>query len=544
MKRASWQRRAVVMAVVMALGLMSCESEPAPETRIRHPDVVLLSEQVRRTLENAVAQWRLRVRQSPTAADRAQAYAELGRIYLAHHFDHAAADALRVAVSDHSTAPNEYYFGLALAAIHRDDEALAAFERSLALSENAEVRFARAELRLRSDDRVGALSDIDALASNLESAAADETETTTPRTQAAWQMVAARALLLERRFDEATARVARARELMPDVSSLNAAAATLSRLQGNERAARRLLQSGSAQLLGADTPLRAALAEYSRGPAFFYDRAVERMRQRQFALALQDFAATVDIAPSDGQARLAYARALEVVGDIQGAEAQYRLAVNAETAVSWYFLGALYERQGMDEKSVVHYERAVALDGDYLPARVQLAHALFRSRDYADALTQYQFVADRHDNHLEARQYAGMAALMLGDCERAPAWFEAAVAVNANSRAALQGLARSFAVCSTNAEELSRAQDIGERLEETRPDTSAAETLAMVFAALNDFDRAKRLLELAIQRSGESPMGGLEDRLVTIESGERLRRGWLSSDPMLTPPRLTMRVPP
>ncbi len=535
-----------MVAVFLVAG---CDGQDSKEHRVRHPQLTQVEEQVRRSIENALTQWRLQLSGAQLPAERAQAYAQLGQVYLAHHFDDAAADALDYATSKLTTNPHWYfYYATALERSFRLRDAQQALTASLALRDHPEVRFLRANVRARIGDEPGALDDIRVLREGFGVVSSETGDEDSPSSasqgEAAWFALEAELLARQKRYAEADASLTQARELAPFASALNVPAVRLSQLLGDRDEAVRLMKTAGELMPATEQPLTKALSALSRGSEYYLQRGRMWMQSRNFQQAVVDFAAAADIAPSSHEARLAYARTLEIVGQVDAAERHYLEAAQLEpkSAVTQHFLGMLYERRKQDEKSRNHYAKALEADPAYLPPRLALAHAHFRNKNYEEALVHYAEYSAVREEDFEPRYYAGLAALALGFCVTAPHWFEEAVEANSYNRDAQEGLARSYAVCSDNPDELSQAQDIGERLEESRPDAAAAATLAMVYAALNDLESAIRLQNLAIRRSGEERINGQRDRLTQYESGERARVAWLSGDPVFDPPRLTMRV--
>ncbi len=544
-------KRLVLLLLVVCLA--ACQAQESVEHRVRHPRLDLLEEQVRRTLENALGRWRDQLATSDLPGDEARAYAQLGQVYLAHHFDEAAADALSFATQRVRNPHWYFYYGTALDRSFRHEEAEQALSASLALHDHPEVRFARAKVRSRVGNIAGALDDLKALkaisrmtgdSGDDDVDSGDQEQTDAVPLQAAWFALEARLLAHQRQYPKAMESLMRALELEPEATSLHGPMAQLQLRLGSAASAGRHRRLAGDGLPGSEQPLMDSLSSLARGSRYYLDRGRELMAARNFEEAVADFAIAADIAPSSHDAVLAYARALEVVGQVDLAEQQYldALRLNPESEVAHYFLGSLYERREQDEQALTHYAAAIEADADYLPPRLSLAHALFGIRRFEEALTHYAYYADSRENDLEVRYYAGLAALAMGDCEAGTEWFRQAINVNSHSRAAQEGVARSFAVCSSDPSELSRAQDIGERHEEERPDASAAETLAMVYAALNDFESAARLQNLAIRRSNDERQNGQRDRLTQYESELRAQVAWLPDSPVFDPPRLSMRV--
>lgn len=534
--------------VILVSLLVACQGQEFREPRVRHPQLAPLEEQVRRTLENAKTQWREQLDTADLPAVRAQAYARLGQVYLAHHFSEAAADALAFATGQSPLNPHwQFYYAKALERSFQLEDAEQALSASLDLENHAEVRFLRAQVRARTGDTGGALADLEQLKSDVDAQQENPDESAavpTPATQAAWYALEAELYSDQRSYRAAEKSLLKALQLEPEANALYGPLMVVQHRLGESRSARAQLRKSGSRHPVPEQPLMQALTSLSRGAQYYLDRGREWMAARNFEQAVADFSAAADIAPSSLDARIAYARSLEIVGRVDVAEQQYveALKLQPDSSLAHYFLGALYERQRQDELARRHYADALEADASYLPPRLSLAHALFRNREFEEALVHYAFYADARNNDHESRYYAGLAALARGDCDAAPAWFQQAVSVNSHSRAAQEGIARSFAVCSDDPSELSRAQDIGERLEEEQPDASAAATLAMVHAALNDFESAVRLQNLAIRRSNEERMNGQRDRLMQYESGTRAQLAWLTGDPVFEPPRLAMRV--
>jgi len=93
-----------------------------------------------------------------------------------------------------------------------------------------------------------------------------------------------------------------------------------------------------------------------------------------------------------------------------------------------YYAGYTYRRDGMPDKAVAAYERALELDPSYAPSYVMIAD-LIVEEDLDRAETLYRRAAELDPRYAEARFGLGQCANLRGQAEAARQHFEAAVQI-------------------------------------------------------------------------------------------------------------------
>ncbi|NNF16721.1 MAG: tetratricopeptide repeat protein [Gammaproteobacteria bacterium] len=519
---------------VLLMMLWSCpatqDSDNVRQLRtVRHPHTADLEVSVRRSLEKALAQWSVATQTASTLADEAAAYAKLGKVYLARHFYIPAADAFSIA-GQLTTAPPEWHYleGIALRNAHQPEAALRAFQEARKFGPFGNASYYCAEIMVGLGDIQRARIALDAIP--------DE-----PATRAAVQALAGRVARAQTRYADAEVHYREALALQPEATALYGPLAQVVHRQSRRSEARRILKrAGEGTLLTPDAVLE-EISRFARDVPYYLDYGQTLMRQRKFLAAAKEFAAAVDLDPGNARARLSYGRALEIIGNFEDARLHYSQALKAQPdfPIAHYFFGSFLERQGQLKAAQHQYAIAVEQDPDYLPPRLLLAHMYFRAGDFATAKEHYLAVSTLQSRHVQARFYAALASLVTGDCITALKVLEEAGKVNPKDASVQEVLARTYAHCADIENRLDLARDIGEQINADRPDSGAAQTLAMVYAAKQEFERAVDFQELALQRASGQEPEFMREALQRYQAGLPPTSDWVIADPDFFPPLLT-----
>jgi len=279
-----------------------------------------------------------------------------------------------------------------------------------------------------------------------------------------------------------------------------------------------------------------------------------RLGKQDEAIVVLDAVLAVDAAlPS---ARLALGAAQHASGDLVAArtalnrvleaapgapqersEAHYRLAVLlAAEASATGNVAATEAAAG----AVSHLRAALELDAGFAEAHVLLGRLLGQQERYAEAAGHFARALVRNPSNpgwhrdramalLLARRYA--AALgALTSARRALANSAGGPVVTAEHLDTL--LARLLATSPDPQIRNGReALAIAQRLMADRPSIEHAETVAMAFAEVGEFERAAEIqsqLITEVQRRGETPTDGQRQRLESYLAGEPVREPWFS----------------
>jgi len=130
--------------------------------------------------------------------------------------------------------------------------------------------------------------------------------------------------------------------------------------------------------------------------------------RRWFGLAVTNFAAAIEISPSDPGLRMEAGRALSVSGRHDEAARQYLAAVELEPDQPrpHVQLGFELGRLGKPAPAEQEFRQALRLDPDLIEARVDLGIALYEQEKLDDALKQFEDVLQRDPKDATALHYA------------------------------------------------------------------------------------------------------------------------------------------
>jgi tetratricopeptide (TPR) repeat protein len=130
--------------------------------------------------------------------------------------------------------------------------------------------------------------------------------------------------------------------------------------------------------------------------------------RRWFGLAVTNFAAAIELSPSDPGLRMEAGRALAAFGRHDEAARQYLAAVGLEPdqAQPHMQLGVELGRLGQPALAEQEFRQTLRLDPDSIEARVDLGIALYKQEKLDDALKQFEEVLQRNPREATALHYA------------------------------------------------------------------------------------------------------------------------------------------
>jgi tetratricopeptide (TPR) repeat protein len=132
------------------------------------------------------------------------------------------------------------------------------------------------------------------------------------------------------------------------------------------------------------------------------------VNRRWFGLAVTNFAAAIELSPSDPGLRMGAGRALAAFGRHDEAARQYLAAVELEPdqAQPHMQLGVELGRLGKPALAEQEFRQALRLDPNLIEARVDLGIALYKQEKLDDALKQFEDVLQRNPKDATALHYA------------------------------------------------------------------------------------------------------------------------------------------
>ena len=513
MSRGAW-----LVPLLLLLGA-ACSEPPD----LRHPDTRFLEPAVRDSIDQARQAFERRTKSNP---DDPQAYAELGKTYLAHHLNQAAADSFNGA---RALAPRDpawhYYFGVASAQLGDLEAAMAAF---------------RSVLRLNSDDAVAAYRLGRLLLGLGETQAArpyvDQALRGAPD-DAAVLALAGELALATGRFDEADEFYRQALARQPWATRLYHPWARAQRsLDGG--AQEQLLQRAGDGEVRLNDPRMQALGAYSRSTQMLLEQGGALLDAGNYRAAADILQTATEQNPASVFAWSTLGRVREILGDVAGARdaLQQALVLDPGAATAHFFLGTLSERQGDDAAAIRSYRAALEADPDNPRPRLLLAHALLRERNDTEAAVHYGIVAQARPSNIIARYYMTLIELSHGRCDSAARWLEDALRLKDNYGPLLEAQARYFALCSTDPAALQSALETSGLLMQARPDARSAVTRAIVLAATGDAAGARRAREQALRLAASSAYA--DELRQHLPASGKVASAWPVGSLDLRPPRL------
>jgi tetratricopeptide (TPR) repeat protein len=476
---------AVVLGAIW-LAIASGAHAEALVKPLPQPDTRRLSAQQAKDLADARAEFD-KVRVGLVGNALAEAYAQIGALYLRFGFDDVAA----VAFYDASQlAPKDprwrYLQGVVARTQKRNAEARADFEAALTLDKNY------LPIRFRLADTLVDLGQPDAARTLLTEAATQHPD------QAIVHAVLGRLELRQKRYADAATHLAQALKLEPQADALYQDLAEAYAGQGNaERAAEARAKAGSRQPR-LDDPLVAGIyadaAAAPPPPASALEAARRMLADRDFAAARALTEAALKEKPDDAEALALAARLDALLGKSAAArdEAARALKLEPDSAAANLSQGMVHEFAGEEAKAYPYYVRALKADPAQPDARLLLGNALMRRHEYAEAAEQYrQLAAVAPGAEAEARLAA--AEVAAGRCAEALATVNQALAKRAQDGDLMQVFVRLASTCpAASAQERSMALDYAKALYRQLPNAANTTALALAQAAAGQFDDAQK----------------------------------------------------
>ncbi len=130
--------------------------------------------------------------------------------------------------------------------------------------------------------------------------------------------------------------------------------------------------------------------------------------RRWFDLAATNFAAAIQLDPSDPGLRMEAGRVLSALGQHVEAARQYRSAIELapNQAQPHAQLGVEMGRLGQPALAEQEFRQALQVDPDFTEARANLGVALYKQEKLDDALKQFEEVLQRNPSDATALHYA------------------------------------------------------------------------------------------------------------------------------------------
>ena len=282
--------------------------------------------------------------------------------------------------------------------------------------------------------------------------------------------------------------------------------------------------------------------------------------------AIDHYQLALQIKPDHPQAHYNLANVLSGQGKFDQAIAHYQKAIEAKSdyAKAHFNLANALRRQGQSEEALHHYRQAIEAKPDHVDARLSLAHLLYTQRDWDSAIQHLQQLlqikpdlakahqllgkvrlaqqnieraadhfrqALEHDDQMaEAHFGLGMALVMTGASDEALGALRQVIRLKPNWPTPINMLARVLAASPDAAlRRPEEAVELAERAVELtqRRNPKALDTLAIAYAATEQFDRAvsvaKEALELATSAAADAQVKSIRAHLELFKQNKPYR---------------------
>jgi tetratricopeptide (TPR) repeat protein len=428
-----WPGRAVLLlSLTLLIAACGSRTEDVPSVsalqEIPQPDLSAAQETVRVQIQEGEARIAELREQESAAAELAEAYGDLGLVYLTYSFLEASEACFENA---QSLQPDSYRWPYILGYLFqvqgRLDEAESVLTRALELQADDLPSLIRlGTIRLELGDYDGAAAHF------TEVVALDSTSAAglngLARVAAA-KGDAARAVEL---FEQAL-------KLQPQANSIRHGLGLAYRALGDRENARlNLERGGDAPVLFAD-PLLLPVAEIGRSAELFLVRGAQAFSEERYAQAAEFYRRALELDESDFTTHKALGFCLEKLGDLDGAIAQLDEALRSgttgdderdrlERSELYRIMGGLLVLQGRDQEAIAAFERSLSHDPDRLDTHMKLANALARNRRLTEALSHFDRILEELPENSNALMRRATILINLRRPQQALADFERAVA--------------------------------------------------------------------------------------------------------------------
>jgi tetratricopeptide (TPR) repeat protein len=525
------------LAHLLLLLLCACRVQHEEKTMaltpraVTMPDISNVAAPVQAQIRQQYASLQQKISSGAPAAELADAYGAMGRLFIATEFFDAADSCFSDA---QALQPNDMRWPYYLAHVNRlrNEPAKAAtlFERVLVLQpDHVPSLVWLGAMRLVAGDSDGAEAP-------LSKALALQ-----PKDPAALYQ-AGRVALAKRQYQVAVDRLSAAANAAPQASSVQYPLSLAYRGLGDVTNADAHLRLRGNVDPAPDDPLMRQVSGLLQSASAFEVRGADALAQRRWPDAVAALRQAIALAPDNAFDHLNLGTALFETGDASGALTQFREAVRLSPGLSkaHYGIGIVTESAGHDSEALDAFSAAVKSDPDDAAARLSLADALRRNGRDAEALPHYAAVITTNPSASPAYFGSAMALVHLKRWVDARDALNRAVVTFPDQPGFAHALARVLAAAPDDrVRDGRRALTITESLLKTQRTLELAQTMAMALAEVGRFDEAvqwqREVIAAAAQSSRRDLSTKLAENLSRYEQRLPCRVPWPEDDPVFRP---------
>ena len=473
-----------------------------------------------------------------SAAQRSQAFGDLGRIYQAYGFDDAALAAYKNAAQlGPQTFRWHYYSGYLQQRTGDLEAAQHSYQKAQALRPNDRYIMLR-------------LGNLEFAANHLTSARSwfaksMFAKSTTERNPSAAALAGlGKIALAEHQYANALKYFEEALKREPQASSIHYQLAMTYRALGNMPKMQEQLDARGDVDPTIDDPLLDEISALKQGKVALLERGGKAMREKRFADAVAAYRQMINLEPSDVIAYRYLGVALAKSGKNDEALQEYAhaLQLDPKNAAVHYSMGIVLIEMGKEESAIAHFRDAIRLDPGLVDPHFQLANLLLRAGKNEEAGREYQIVAGLEPQNGFARLMQAMAAIRSGDYARGRSILEEASAAIPGDPDIANALARLLAAApDPPVRDEARALRIVEQLVQNQQGDGFEEgvTLAMALASVGRFKEAagyQQAIIVELERSRKFDLARLlRKNLDLYEHNKPCRVPWANDDPVFSP---------
>jgi tetratricopeptide (TPR) repeat protein len=344
-----------------------------------------------------------------------------------------------------------------------------------------------------------------------------------------------RVALQREEYEKAIERLQRALNLDPAASRLHELLGNAYLGLGDEESARAHMDRRGDAVETVRDPTLSRVQGLSRSPQFYLETGLAHAEAGDMGRARAMLMRAAELDPDNAAIQRELGEVTARMGALDEAYEIFSGLVerDPDDAELQFYLGQIEELRGNTEHARAAYEQALAIDRELLDAQVAMAHLQLQAGEAVDAAQAFDRLAGQTSGNRSAQMlyWRGISELAGGDCATATRSFNRARdALEGRSGPVLTALARIRASCGDADEAaLREAAEWAEMLYGVEPGLETAVTLAMVMAALGEFDEA---IDFQAQAMFEALRDGyLDDRPTLQENMARYRDGRRAEEP-------------
>jgi tetratricopeptide (TPR) repeat protein len=529
---------AIASLTTLAL-LVACSSSSSPDAsrqaaqanppatgalrEVSLPDLTGMSPSVQQQLRDQAAELsRLAAAKAPPD-QQATAFGEMGKLLLAvESFDGAEACFLNASELNPSDSRWDYYLGHVYRSQGESQKAAAYFERTLKARPDdvaVLVWLGNAYLDQGRAMEAGPLFSR-ALALDARAAAA--------------RVGLGRVALAARDYMGAIEHLEAALMVNRNASSVHYLLASAYRAAGKVDLADAHLRLRGPVQIGPPDPLMQQVADLLRSPVTYENRGDRALARGDYARAVSEFRAGLELGPENLAVRQKLATALSLTGDVQGAVQQLQeiLRRDPKFASAHYSLGVLLQANGELDRAIGELASAVRYEPTYVQARLLLANMLLRRGRFDRAREQFVAVIGIDPRIAEARFGDAVSLAGLQRFTEARDRLAEARRLHPDDLEFTALLSRLYAAApDTRVRDANLALTLATELTGRQDSASARETLAMALAAAGRYEEAVSTERDAIakaERAGQRELAsGMSTNLSLFERRQPSRTPWV-----------------